>query len=303
MKKIIHIITLLLLLPPLSAQNDITSFEPSASFTSQSLAFDAKSGIIAVINQVDNEIMMVSPNGDGTLDIARRFPVDQTTGRRDEQHIYRPVSVAICDGYVAFLASHRDSCYFAVLNMNGNLETKLTFQGNASAFSYHQQAHQLYITGENTNGFNLMVLDTRNGINRVDMKDVSMLLHPGQHAPEKIAGHNAQENRMPAMVIFVVLAVLLILYLFLKRLGKKQMEMLERRTQERKEKRIVPRQEAVVSPVALNDGVYAAIAAAIHLYGEELHDVENTVLTINKVSRSYSPWSSKIHGLNTYFKR
>jgi len=50
-------------------------------------------------------------------------------------------------------------------------------------------------------------------------------------------------------------------------------------------------------------GVYAAIASAIHLYGEELHDVENTVLTINKVSRTYSPWSSKIHGLNTYYFR
>jgi len=52
-----------------------------------------------------------------------------------------------------------------------------------------------------------------------------------------------------------------------------------------------------------NNGLYAAIAAAIYLYGEELHDVENAVLTINKVSRTYSPWSSKIHGLNTYFSK
>ncbi|MCL2502045.1 MAG: hypothetical protein FWE99_02825 [Bacteroidales bacterium] len=55
--------------------------------------------------------------------------------------------------------------------------------------------------------------------------------------------------------------------------------------------------------LAGKDGLYAAIAAAIHLYGEELHDVENAVLTINKVSRTYSPWSSKIHGLNTYFSK
>lgn len=43
--------------------------------------------------------------------------------------------------------------------------------------------------------------------------------------------------------------------------------------------------------------VNAAIAAAIHLYRSELHDYENTVLTISKVSRTYSPWSSKIYGL------
>jgi len=50
-----------------------------------------------------------------------------------------------------------------------------------------------------------------------------------------------------------------------------------------------------------SDDVYAAIAAAIHMYSEDLHDVENTVLTFNKVSRIYSPWSSKINMMNTYF--
>ena len=45
--------------------------------------------------------------------------------------------------------------------------------------------------------------------------------------------------------------------------------------------------------------VYAAIAMAMHLYREdsETHDIENTILTIHKVSKSYSPWSSKIYTL------
>jgi hypothetical protein len=43
--------------------------------------------------------------------------------------------------------------------------------------------------------------------------------------------------------------------------------------------------------------VNAAIAMTLYLYAAELHDAENTVLTINKVSRTYSPWSSKIYGL------
>ena len=44
---------------------------------------------------------------------------------------------------------------------------------------------------------------------------------------------------------------------------------------------------------------YAAISMAIHLFMQdnEAHDVEYTVLTINKVSKSYSPWSSKIYTL------
>ncbi len=41
----------------------------------------------------------------------------------------------------------------------------------------------------------------------------------------------------------------------------------------------------------------AAIATALFLYQNEMHDQENTVLTIQKVSRNYSPWSSKIYML------
>ncbi|MBN1250777.1 MAG: OadG family protein [Bacteroidales bacterium] len=43
--------------------------------------------------------------------------------------------------------------------------------------------------------------------------------------------------------------------------------------------------------------VNAAIAMAIHLYLNELHDEEETVMTIKKVSKTYSPWSSKIYGM------
>jgi len=43
--------------------------------------------------------------------------------------------------------------------------------------------------------------------------------------------------------------------------------------------------------------ISAAITMALYLYSTELHDAERTVLTINKVSRTYSPWSSKIYGL------
>lgn len=40
----------------------------------------------------------------------------------------------------------------------------------------------------------------------------------------------------------------------------------------------------------------AAIAMALHDF-LDAHDRENTILTINKVKRAYSPWSSKIYGL------
>jgi len=41
--------------------------------------------------------------------------------------------------------------------------------------------------------------------------------------------------------------------------------------------------------------IYAAIAAALHVYSSDEgdHDIESAVLTINRNSSPYSPWSSK----------
>jgi hypothetical protein len=41
----------------------------------------------------------------------------------------------------------------------------------------------------------------------------------------------------------------------------------------------------------------AAIAIALYKYSESLYHNELMMLTINRVSKMYSPWSSKFHGL------
>jgi glutaconyl-CoA/methylmalonyl-CoA decarboxylase subunit delta len=62
----------------------------------------------------------------------------------------------------------------------------------------------------------------------------------------------------------------------------------------------------MVEPTAAKEGrldmdisgeTNAAIGAALHLYFNELHDDENLTLTINKVSKRYTPWNSKIYGV------
>ena len=47
----------------------------------------------------------------------------------------------------------------------------------------------------------------------------------------------------------------------------------------------------------------AAIAMALHEFMNDAHDVEDMILTINKVKRTYSPWSSKIYTLRQTPKR
>lgn len=43
--------------------------------------------------------------------------------------------------------------------------------------------------------------------------------------------------------------------------------------------------------------VNAAIAMALYSYFNEIHDVESGVITIKRVSKNYSPWSSKLYNM------
>ncbi|MCL2072590.1 MAG: OadG family protein [Marinilabiliaceae bacterium] len=283
-------------------------YEPYDPLIPQLFAFDKQLGIFAGINNVENKIVIVSHKGDDTLFIAHEFEVDKVVGRHDTHHIYRPKSVAIYDGLVAFLASHRDGCYFAVLDLNGNLIKRLDFPGFASAFSYSPSANELYISGEHDTGFDVIVLDTSNGISQIcEKKDVMRLHYQKPRMSEEIAKRDPYGIGMAMIAMSVVFLALLMLYLVFRQVGVQMLAIQKRRsqkpTEKPSEKKVEPKRESVSSNAAMSDGVYAAIAAAIHLYSEEIHDVENTVLTINKVSRTYSPWNSKIFGLNTFNKR
>jgi len=47
----------------------------------------------------------------------------------------------------------------------------------------------------------------------------------------------------------------------------------------------------------LTGEVNAAIATALYMYFDEIHDFESNIITIRKVSRSYSPWNSKLYNM------
>jgi hypothetical protein len=58
------------------------------------------------------------------------------------------------------------------------------------------------------------------------------------------------------------------------------------------------------APHSISGDELAAISTALYLYFNEVHDEERTIMTIRKVSKTYSPWSSKIFGvMNKTWKR
>ncbi len=89
-------------------------------------------------------------------------------------------------------------------------------------------------------------------------------------------------------VVFSALVILFLAFTFIFRLMN------------RKKKEKIKSEVTVNVPKevpAISGEVNAAIAMALYMYQNQTHDFENTVLTVKKVARTYSPWSSKIYTL------
>ncbi|MBN2659990.1 MAG: lamin tail domain-containing protein [Tannerellaceae bacterium] len=88
---------------------------------------------------------------------------------------------------------------------------------------------------------------------------------------------------------------LLLLYLIFKQVGKLSIAASKRNARKAKSGITTNERDELLGEEA--GEVFAAIATALYEVTEDVHDLENTVLTIHKVTRNYSPWSSKLYGL------
>ena len=93
------------------------------------------------------------------------------------------------------------------------------------------------------------------------------------------------------VVVFIALLLLYIIFFNLTKVLQINVKKLLRREGKEIE---------IKEDLSISGEVNAAIAMALHLYYSEMHDKEDTVLTINQTSRTYSPWSSKIYGLRQF---
>jgi hypothetical protein len=124
-------------------------------------------------------------------------------------------------------------------------------------------------------------------------------------AADKFLEVDPSGSGMAFVAMAVVFSALAILFIFFKNLSRVlKMDMSKQRIARTLAKARLGREmgSAVEKPETeeefnVSGEVNAAIAMTLYLYTVEMHDAENTVLTINKVSRTYSPWSSKIYGL------
>ena len=113
---------------------------------------------------------------------------------------------------------------------------------------------------------------------------------------EKFEEHDSNGIGMSISAMSVVFCGLILLFIAFKIVGKASVSLSKRNAM--KAKGITDKQEAKEKKLGEAPGeIFAAIAMAMHEMQSDVHDVEDTVLTIPRVKRSYSPWSSKIYTL------
>lgn len=96
-------------------------------------------------------------------------------------------------------------------------------------------------------------------------------------------------------LVFLTLTLLFLVFISFTYLVPRIMNMIN------KPKKIVIKKDEgdlVINSTSVSGEVNAVIAAGIYHYMAEAHDEESTILTIQKVKKAYSPWSSKIYSVH-----
>lgn len=116
-------------------------------------------------------------------------------------------------------------------------------------------------------------------------------------ASDRFLEHDPAGVGMAVTAMGVVFIALLLLFLAFKQIGRTAIRLSQRRALASRKQDAETVLVSGKKVEAESGEIFAAIGLAMHEFQNESHDMESTVLTIQRVARSYSPWSSKLYGL------
>jgi len=137
--------------------------------------------------------------------------------------------------------------------------------------------------------------EVRDGVEKYITPSSNNIINDTNSKVEKFAKEDKNGFAMTVMAMCIVFSALLLLcisFYIISKIGERTLKRNKAKSHGSKLNEI-PKENR---PQHDSGEEIAAIVMALHEH-LDTHDQENTVLTINKVKRAYSPWSSKIYGL------
>ncbi len=288
---------------PAPVQEAVETVLPAApiNFIPNTACYLPDQHLFVVIDSVDCAVDVLVNNGDAIRAIGR-FTTDVYQGRHDIKNIIRPKSVMISDNNIIVLASSQvDTSYVAVFDINAIVAmssqevaeikpvAQIGFSSTSFAFQFADNASQLIVMGKNAVGYDINTIDFAKGIQNISPATTFHYHVPKQS--ERIQDSDPHGWGLAIVAIIVVFFALVCICFIMKGYGN-----IIRKVSERK-----PDSKIISS--AEGGDVYAAIAAALYCYEEEQHDEEETVITIQKVERAWTPWNAKFYNMNQFFTK
>lgn len=274
-------------------------------FSSNEACYIPEKKAFVLIDSIDCAVDLLVRQADG-LQRVGRFTTDTYRGRHDLVNILRPKSVSVLGDKILVLASSKkDTSYLAVVSMDPvkcndeqgfdslKAVSVIGFSSNAYAFHVDPANNEIIAVGKNPVGYDINFVSFANGVENITSSGAFHYHVPKQS--ERIQASDPYGAGLAVVAVSVVFFALVCIMFMMGGYGK-----LIQRFQNRK-------QASGKATAASGTGnapegeVYAAIAAAIYAYSQDLHDVEDTVITIQKTERAWTPWNAKFYNMNRYF--
>lgn len=265
-------------------------------------------GAFVVIDSIDCCVDLLVRQGDSAVRVGRFITEDNLVKRHDLKNIVRPRSVAVIGHCIVVLASsQKDSSYLALVPMcqslHGGQDTmqaaqKVAFSNTAYAFRYDEAANEFVVVGKNAVGYDLNVV----GFDKEQNLVATSKFH--YHVPkqsEKILASDPHGYGLTLVAVAVVFIALICICFIMKLFASSIQKAENRKSAKAAAKSGAAAPVSAVKSADVSGEVYAAIAAAIYAYDEDMHDEEDTVITIQKVERAWTPWNAKFYNMNKYF--
>ena len=269
-------------------------------FQSVKICYAPQIGAFVAIDSVECSVHLLAQVGD-RLDTIGSYCTDNTRKRHDLKNILRPVSVSVLGKYIIVLASAvNDSAYIAFLDTDMNVVARHNFQ--SPMYAMHFAHGNLFVVGHNPYGYDINVIPIHGGLEDFENAPVLGTHYRVAKQAEKIKQSDPVGIGLTFVAVAVVFLALVCIALLISGSGR-----LIQNSEEKQKNKDKNKKASAIKPVsdgssaANDDEIFAAIAAAIHLYNEELHDEEDTVITIQKVEREWTPWNAKYYNMNHYF--
>lgn len=261
----------------------------SINFSANNACFLPAMGLFVVIDSVDCAVDVLGRTANAWTALGR-YTTDVFKGRHDLKNILRPKSViTMGDKLIVLASAQTDSSFLAIIDLASVSEqiqpvAQVGFPCNAFACQVNELANEIVVLGKNPVGYDINTVSLAAGIEGIS---ASSKFH--YHVPKQseVIQQADPKGAGLAIVCIVVVFLALVIIVFIMNFYSTTI----RKVQEGKP----------TAAASTDADVYAAIAAALYRYQEEQHDEEETILTIQKVERAWTPWNAKYYNMNHFF--